>query len=95
MKTKEELNALKEKVETLSNKLSELSEEELSEVVGGSAIKTPEEFEEKFNIDIRDIDSGREIAPPPKPSPRCSYCGFVVSESYCNPKNCPGCGRPL
>ena len=35
MKTKEELNALKEEVETLNKKLNELSEEELSQVSGG------------------------------------------------------------
>ena len=35
MKTKEELNALKEEVETLNKKLAELSEEELELVTGG------------------------------------------------------------
>ena len=35
MKTQEELNALKEEVETLNKKLAELSEEELSQVAGG------------------------------------------------------------
>jgi bacteriocin-like protein len=37
MKTKEELNALKEEVETLSKKLAELTEEELEQVSGGLA----------------------------------------------------------
>ena len=35
MKTKEELNALKEEVEALNRKLAELTEEELSQVSGG------------------------------------------------------------
>ena len=35
MKTKEELKALKEEVETLNKKLAELSEEELEQVSGG------------------------------------------------------------
>ena len=35
MKTAEELNALKEEVETLNKKLAELSEEELEQVMGG------------------------------------------------------------
>ena len=35
MKTKEELNALKEEVETLNKKLHELTEEELAQVGGG------------------------------------------------------------
>ena len=37
MKTKEELNALKEEVETLNKKLAELSEDELKQVTGGLA----------------------------------------------------------
>ena len=35
MKTKEELNELKEEVETVSRKLHELTEEELAQVSGG------------------------------------------------------------
>ena len=36
MKTKEELNALKNEVETLDKKLTALSDEELAQVSGGS-----------------------------------------------------------
>ena len=36
MKTKEELNVLKAEVETLNKKLAELTDEELSQVAGGS-----------------------------------------------------------
>ena len=35
MKTKEELNALKEEVETVNKKLADLTEEELAQVTGG------------------------------------------------------------
>ena len=35
MKSKEELNALKNEVETLNKKLAELTEEELAQVSGG------------------------------------------------------------
>ena len=35
MKTKEELNALKEEVEALNKKLAELTEDELAQVSGG------------------------------------------------------------
>ena len=35
MKTKEELDALKQEVETLNKKLHELTEEELEQVTGG------------------------------------------------------------
>ena len=38
MKTKEELNALKEEVETLSRKRHELTDEELVQVSGGAMI---------------------------------------------------------
>ena len=41
MKTKEELNALKEEVETLNKKLAELSEEELAQVCGGGEFASP------------------------------------------------------
>ena len=36
MKSKEELNALKEEVETLNKKLAELTDEELAQVSGGT-----------------------------------------------------------
>ena len=42
MKTKEELNALKEEVEALNKKLHELTEEELKQVTGGVGV--PPEF---------------------------------------------------
>ena len=38
MKTKEDLNALKEEIETLNKKLAELTEEELAQVSGGFTI---------------------------------------------------------
>ena len=37
MKTKEELNAIKEEVETVSRKLHELTEEELKYIAGGDS----------------------------------------------------------
>ena len=40
-KTKEELNTLKQELEKLNNKLSELSEDELKEVIGGSLDDIP------------------------------------------------------
>ena len=44
MKTKEELNALKEEVETVSRKLHELTEEELAQVSGGSRIREGDSY---------------------------------------------------
>ena len=46
MKTKEELNALKEEVETLNKKLAELSEEELKQVAGGKIVPSSEHVSE-------------------------------------------------
>lgn len=52
MKTKEELNSIKEEVETLNKKLSELTEEELKHVVGG-----------KLNIKLSDDElNARKVA---------------------------------
>ena len=42
MKTAEELNALKNEVETLNKKLAELSEEELAQVSGGEIVPPDE-----------------------------------------------------
>ena len=39
MKTKEELNELKEEVETLKQKLRELTDEELEQVCGGAGMR--------------------------------------------------------
>ena len=39
MKTKEELNALKEEIETVNKKLAELTEEELAQVSGGDHVR--------------------------------------------------------
>ena len=38
MKTKEELNTLKEEVETVSKKLHELTDDELAQVTGGRSV---------------------------------------------------------
>ena len=46
MKTKEELNALKEEVETLNRKLAELNEDELKQVGGGR---------DSYTFDLYDI----------------------------------------
>ena len=54
MKTKEELNALKEEVETLNKKLAELTEDELKAVVGGHS--TPTEILPCRNSDTCTID---------------------------------------
>lgn len=45
MKTKEELNAIKEEVEALNKKLSELNDDELKQIVGGMKVVVEEEEE--------------------------------------------------
>ena len=51
MKTKEELNALKEEVETVNKKLKELTEEELEQVFGGVTLGGEEE-KQGYNVAI-------------------------------------------
>ena len=41
MKSKEELNKLKEEVEAVNEKLAELTEEEITQISGGDGIKVP------------------------------------------------------
>ena len=61
MKTKEELNALKEDVETLNKKLHELTEEELEQVAGGAAGSVQFFNEDKGVGFIKPEDGGRDI----------------------------------
>ncbi len=49
MKSKEELNALKEEVETVSRKLAELTEEELAQVSGGEYLPPAIPPRERYN----------------------------------------------
>ena len=55
MKTKEELNALKNEVETLNGKLAELSEDELKQIVGGMKIVVEEDEESSWYQTILDF----------------------------------------
>ena len=71
MKTNEELNALKEEVETLNKKLAELSDEELTQISGGqneflnwitrSRANTYQYLFGDFNSVITDIQNQREL----------------------------------
>ena len=53
MKTSGELNALKEKVETVNRKLHELTEEELVQVTGGIQPKATKSW---FGCDLPDAE---------------------------------------
>lgn len=46
IKTREELNAIKEEFETLNGKLNELTEEELAQVIGGVMMQYDENANE-------------------------------------------------
>ena len=52
MKTKEELNALKNEVETMDKKLSKLKDEELKQVTGGIGIERRTSFEDENSESI-------------------------------------------
>ena len=56
MKSKEELNALKEEVETLNRKLRELKDEELEQVTGGaSAIGADPTLGQNNDMETNDV----------------------------------------
>ena len=65
MKTQEELNALKEEVETLNKKLAELTEEELAQVTGG-ILSTQLSVSRIFEVDgagiVNSKTSGKEVS---------------------------------
>ena len=59
MKTKEELNALKEEIETLNKKLAELTEEELKQVAGGDV---PPELDTKHHYELSGAPVGKWLS---------------------------------
>ena len=59
MKTKEELNALKEEYETLNKKLAELTGEELAQVTGGMAVSFASPTQEGGDPNSESFDISR------------------------------------
>ena len=60
MKTKEELNTIEEEVETLNNKLKELTEDDLAQVTGG--VISPDSLinirnEENYELNLFELPS--------------------------------------
>ena len=74
MKTKEELNALKEEVETLNKKLADLTDEELAQVSGGidlpdrSGGRAPDIIRQYNGVVSDGVVSGGVIDNTPEPS---------------------------
>ena len=90
MKTKEELNALKEEIEMLNKKLAELTEEELKTVTGGSSAspEPPEPPKPQRSPSSRKMKKNY-----------CTNCGYVkdiLTESSTSggssDEQCPQCG---
>ena len=61
MKTKEELNELKEEVETLSKKLHALSDEELTQVIGGCGAGIGDDDHGVYDIVKKLLESIKEL----------------------------------
>ena len=82
MKTKEELNALKEKVETVGRKLHELTEEELAQVSGGEIIVCWDAMCSACGETIGGAGNG-------------SYTHKAMEDKIktYNLQGCPGCGK--
>ena len=75
MKTKEELNALKEEVETLNKKLHELTDEELMQVSGGGLVAENAAGTEKSR-------SGKDTGKDPGKTENEKNTGGNTSETY-------------
>ena len=75
MKTKEELNALKEEVETLNKKLCELTDEELAQVSGGAISYEPADGSKKSR-------SGKDTGKDPGKTDNNKHTGENTSETY-------------
>lgn len=86
MKTKEELNALKEEVETMNRKLAELTEEELIEVTGGS---NPNEHNVMLTEEAP-VGAAGKIK-------NCPYCNAIVTFNSVHHgyATCPNCGASV
>ena len=56
MKTKEGLNALRNEIEALNRKLSELSEDEMKEVTGGLGGFVEPDYEIEYKKEGKDIE---------------------------------------
>ena len=82
MKSKEELNALKEEVETLNKKLAELSDEELAQVTGGA---TTVILDPKISIKISGNDNSTSFGGnvlPSEDTAKDGSCGSYVILKY-------------
>ena len=64
MKTKEELNALREEVDNLNAQLKELTESEMEQVIGGIAIKSPKLISPLLRLNNAEPGSERIGVPP-------------------------------
>ena len=77
MKTKEELNALKNEVKDLNAKLAELSEDELKEVTGGVLFGMKKYYCTQCEYVRETFPEGASILVPPVE--RCPQCGAINS----------------
>ena len=82
MKTKEELNALKEEIKTLKRKLAELTGEELAQVCGSAAL--PDGIDIADTWPCRVCKSDQKVAAGPVVNGQytfvCNRCGSLIDE---------------
>ena len=82
MKTKEELNALKEEAETLSAKHRKLTDEELEQVTGGDMFTYPDAVCTKCGATIAGVSGGELF----------TEQAAKEKAEYYNKNGCPNCG---
>ena len=91
MKTKEELNAIKEEIEALNRKLAELTDEELEQITGGKGGASGPDPTIKYvngcgtfctNLDCNWSDDSTSYTARTG-SNRCPVCGSKVLELIC------------
>ena len=93
MKSKEELEALKEEVDTLNKKLHELTREELSQVAVDWRAPVYHFDVELTEEEFAKVVGGQTVSKKKCTNPLCSDYGRLRDSDFGD--NCPSCGERL